>query len=91
MPTLVSVTEVSDFDTWKPGFERFEALRNQNGVSNPRIFRLEGDANKFVIVFDVDDIEKALSFLKSDQARESMKSIGVTNITFALPSSAVSV
>jgi hypothetical protein len=85
MQNLASITEVDNFDTWKPAFERFEYLRNENGVSNPRIFRLEHDANRFIVVFDVVDLDKALGFLNSAQTQEAMKKIGVLSINFGIP------
>lgn len=86
MANIVSVTEVKDFDQWKPQFERFEAVRNESGVRNPRIFRFRSNPNRFVVLFDVDDVERALSGLTSDRVRGVMKDIGVTSIEFAVPS-----
>ena len=89
MANIVSITEVNDFDSWKEGFERYESLRNQNGVFNPRIFRFESNRNKFVIMLDVTDVEQALRFLKSSEPQEAMKRIGVVSIEFAVPSSTI--
>jgi hypothetical protein len=79
MPTIASVTQVKDFDSWKTAFEKFESLRNQNGMSNPRFFRMVDDRNTIVLLFDVDDIDRARTFLASPQVTEAMKNIGVVS------------
>ena len=60
-------------------------MRNQGGITNPRIFRSETNGNDVVILFDVRDADEARAFLTSDRAREAMKNIGVVTgprITF---------
>jgi hypothetical protein len=79
MALMVSYTQVNNFDTWQPGFHAAEALRNQSGISNPRIFRSVKDGNDVVILFDVRDADEARTFLTSDRAREAMKNIGVVS------------
>ena len=86
MAQMITNVQVSDFDSWKPGFEAAESLRNSGGgISNPRIFRSVTDANDVVIMFDVEDAAKARTFLASDPLKEAMKNIGVVSgprITF---------
>lgn len=78
MTQLISNIQVSDFDSWKPGFEAAEPMRNSGGgMSNPRIFRSVADGNDVVIIFDVEDVDKARTFLTSDRVKEMMKNIGV--------------
>lgn len=85
MTTIVAVTEVRDFDTWKAGFQKFVPLQTQNGLSNPRILRFRSNPNRFVVLLDTDDVERALTFAESDQVRQNMNGIGVINIDFAVP------
>lgn len=80
MAQIIANTQVKDFDSWKPGFEAAEPLRNSGGgISNPRIFRSVTDGNDIVIIFDVEDVDRARAFLTSDRIKEAMKNIGVVN------------
>jgi hypothetical protein len=79
MPMLVTRLKVKDFAVWKQGFDGGKALRDNAGLTNPRIFRSADDASQVVILMDAADIAKAKSFASSPELKARMAAIGVAD------------
>ena len=77
MSTLTFHVKVKDYAAWRPQYDSFEKHRVAAGVTNGRVFRKAEDANDILILFDVADVSKARSFLKSDELKAQMQKAGV--------------
>jgi hypothetical protein len=62
MFTLSIEHRITDFATWKVGFDRFAAAREQAGVLSQRIRRPAGDEHYLVIELDFSSREQAEAF-----------------------------
>jgi hypothetical protein len=83
MPTtaphkMVSIIHITDYAKWLAGFNSFEAQReSQGGLRNPQILRGVTDPNTVAILFDVEDVAKARTFMASRLLRTATESSGI--------------
>jgi hypothetical protein len=75
---MVSIIHITDYAKWLAGFNSFEAQRESGGgLRNPQILRGVTDPSTVAIIFDVDDVAKARSFMASSTLRTATDSSGV--------------
>jgi hypothetical protein len=77
MPNLLTQHRVQNYDVWRPHFDLHEQTRKAHGITNPRVYRNANDHNDLVLLFDVDDIERAKEFGQSQDLRSTMEKAGV--------------
>lgn len=63
MPTLHIEHPITDFETWRGAFERFEDARRSAGVTAQRVQRPVDDPKYVVIDLEFDSLEGAQGFL----------------------------
>lgn len=63
MHTLYLEHAITDFDTWRGAFDRFEPARTRAGVRGYRIQRPTDDRAYVIVELDFDDREQAGRFL----------------------------
>lgn len=63
MATLLIQHRISDYDTWRAAFDRFDEARTAAGVRAHRIRRPVDDERYVVIDLDFDDAAQAAGFL----------------------------
>ncbi len=63
MPTLHIEHPISDYDTWKGAFDRFETARGKAGVTSHRIRQPENDPEFIVVDLEFDETGQAHAFL----------------------------
>jgi hypothetical protein len=68
MNTLHIEHPVTDFDTWKSAFDRFDGFRAQNGVTGQQIRRPIDDQNYVLVDLDFNSAGDAAKFLTLLQA-----------------------
>jgi hypothetical protein len=64
MPTLQIEHAITDFETWKGAFDRYEEFREQSGVRRHQIRRPVDDREYVVIDLDFDTVNEAQRFLE---------------------------
>lgn len=64
MTTLHIEHEISDYDTWRAAFDRFEPFRADAGVVAHHIFRPIDDDRYVVIQLELPDPDRAAAFLE---------------------------
>ena len=64
MPTLHIEHAITDIETWKAAFDRFNELRQQSGVRGHQIRRPVDDRHYVVIDLDFDTLGEAERFLE---------------------------
>lgn len=63
MTTLHIEHPISDFDTWREAFDRFEPLRSSAGVVADRVYRPVDDNHYVLVQLDFPDDAPAIAFL----------------------------
>jgi hypothetical protein len=83
--------KVKDYATWRTSYDGREKSRLSAGITNGRVFRNAQDPNDVVILQDVADVEKARTWLASDDLKAEMQKSGVVgspNVRFAAAAAA---
>ena len=69
--------EVADYPAWKAMFDSGLDFRHQLGERCCRIFRRAANPNDLTLIFEWDNLDKARTFLASDELKARMKASGV--------------
>ena len=70
---------VSDFDTWKQGYDAFGERRRDLGVRGDAIFRGAENITDVTVWHDFDDLGAAQAFLESPDLKSAMEAAGVAS------------
>jgi hypothetical protein len=70
--------QVADYAKWRPVYDGNEDKRQAAGLTNGRIFQVDGNPNEIVILLDAADLEKAKTFASSEALKAGMMEAGVT-------------
>jgi hypothetical protein len=77
MSHLLVHHKVENFDTWKPLYDAHRTTRAVAGLKQIHLLRSLSDPNDVVLLFEARDMEKARTFARSDDLRQTMKRAGV--------------
>jgi len=77
MAFMLVRSKVRDFKTWKPAYDAHQPARNNAGLTEKYLLRNVDDANEIVILFEVQDLDRAKTFAASADLREKMQESGV--------------
>lgn len=69
--------EVADYTAWKAAFDSAFDWRHKNGECACRIFRSAGNVNDITVFFEWESLEKARTFIASEELKAKMASAGV--------------
>ena len=69
--------KVTDYTTWRKGYDAHEQNRRTAGITNGRVFRSAEDPNDVVVLQDVTDVAKARTFVASEDLKTAMQKSGV--------------
>ena len=58
--------KVADFAKWKPVYDAHLSARQQAGLKEEHLFRNADDPNEVLLLFTVEDFDKAQTFTASD-------------------------
>ena len=72
-------SKVTDFDKWKPVYDAHLPARQKAGLKEEHLFRNADDPNEVILLFSVEDIDKAKAFAASDDLRQAMQRAGVSD------------
>ena len=79
MAFMLVRSKVRDFKTWKPAYDAHLPARNDAGLTEKYLLRSADDANEIVILFEVEDLNRAKTFAASADLRERMQESGVVD------------
>ena len=79
MPYMLVRHQVRDLAKWRPLFEEHASVRREFGFKGAQIFKNADNPNELVILFNVEDLERARQFSQSDNLREVMERAGVSD------------
>ena len=71
--------KVADFAKWKPVYDAHLSARGKAGLKEEHLFRNADDPNEVLLLFAVEDFNKAKAFTASDDLRQAMEKAGVTD------------
>jgi hypothetical protein len=80
MVYLLAKHRVEDFDKWHSVFESHADAQRKAGLHLLHLFHDTDDPSIVVVLFTVDDLNKARAFTKTPDARASAKSSGVIGV-----------
>jgi hypothetical protein len=79
MAFMLVRSKVRDFNTWKPAYDAHLPVRIDAGLTEKYLLRGADDANEVVILFEVQDLNRAKAFAASADLRERMQESGVVD------------
>ena len=79
MPYVLVRHKVTDYGKWKPVFDEHGTVRKASGFKGHHLFNNADDPNEHVILFEVEDLEKARQFCQSEDLRQAMQRAGVSD------------
>ena len=65
--------DVADFSKWKFVYDAHLKAREEAGLKELHLFQALENPNHVSLLFEVQDIERAKSFVSSDDSRDKMK------------------
>jgi hypothetical protein len=77
MAHLLVRHKVDDFDRWKAVFDGHAAAQRTAGITVTHVMRNVEDPGEVVLLFDVEDVERAKAFVFSPQVPGSQEESGV--------------
>jgi len=78
MPAVIVKHTVADFDAWLPHFENHADARKAAGVTKAVVWREAGDPNTVLVLFKVEDLDRAREFTSDPALAKVMQEAGVT-------------
>ncbi|NIM95614.1 MAG: cyclase [Anaerolineales bacterium] len=79
MPYVLIRHKVEDYAKWKPVFDEHGEARRASGSKGGHLLRNIDDPNELVMLFEMDDLEKARQFVQSEDLRQAMQRSGVSD------------
>jgi hypothetical protein len=79
MITVLVHHEVADYPSWRSAFDAAFDWRRQHGERSCRVFHSAGNVNDLILIFEWDSLERARSFMASDELKARMAKAGVKN------------
>ena len=70
---------VADFAKWKPVYDAHLSARENAGLKEEHLFRNADDPNEVLLLFSAEDLDKAKTFTASDDLRQAMEKVGVSD------------
>ena len=71
--------KVADFAKWKPFYDAHLSARQKAGLKEEHLFRNADDPKEVLLLFSVEDVDKAKAFTTSDDLRQAMEKAGVSD------------
>jgi hypothetical protein len=78
MATLFVRHQVADFVAWKSGYNKYDSLRKDHGVTSAGVYQSVDDANDVTVYHEFDTIEAAKAFAAMPELKAAMDELGVT-------------
>ena len=70
--------KVSDYKSWKKGFDKALSIRKAGGEKSFQIFKVNSDGDNLFLLFKWDSLEHARQYFDSPELKQAMKEAGVT-------------
>jgi len=77
MPAVIVTHRVTDFESWKPIFERYAEVRRRYGARGHRLYRSIQDPHQVIVVNDFESLAGVEAFLSDHELPEVLERAGV--------------
>ena len=77
MTYLLAIHKVADFTRWKRGYEASLAARQEAGLKEIYLLRSTENPNEVILLHEVEELQRALAFIRSPELCERMQQAGV--------------
>ena len=71
--------KVADFAKWKPVYAAHLSARQKAGLKEEHLFRNADNPNEVLLLFSMEDLDKAKAFAASNDLRHAMEKSGVSD------------
>ena len=71
--------KVADFAKWKLVYDAHLSARQKAGLKEEHLFRNADDPNEVLLLFSMEDLDKAKAFTASNDLRQTMEKSGVSD------------
>jgi len=71
--------KVADFAKWKQVYDEHASARQSAGLKELHLLRNTENPNEVILLFSVQDLNKAKTFAGSDDLRQAMQKAGVSD------------
>jgi heme-degrading monooxygenase HmoA len=71
--------KVADFAKWKPIYDEHLPTREKAGLKEVHLLRNTENPNEVILLFSIEDLDKAKAFAASDDLRQAMQRAGVSD------------
>ena len=71
--------KVTDFAKWKSVYHETLPARQESGLTEVHLLRNTENPNEVILLFSVEDLDKAQAFAASDDLRQAMQRAGVSD------------
>ena len=85
MAFVVVRGRMEDFAGWRKRFDESAASRRSGGIKSEQVLRQSDDPQETLVLFEVDDVQKARQFLESEETRRRRQESGVRDVRFYYP------
>lgn len=75
--TLTIEHKVADYPKWREAFDAHKTKQEAAGLTNPRVYFVDGNKNNISVLFDASDEAKAKAFTESKDLKSTMQAAGV--------------
>ena len=75
--TLIARQNVSDYETWRKGYDDAAAIRDRHGCTGESVLRSPKDHNLVFITHQFPTVEQAEAFVADPELRSAMENAGV--------------
>ena len=79
MPYVLVRHKVADFSTWKAAYDSHSPARQKAGLKEKHLLRNIDVPNEVILLFEVEDVEKAREFSNSPDLREATQKAEVVD------------
>ena len=71
--------KVADSAKWKPVYDAHLSARQNAGLKEEHLFHNADNPNEVLLLFSVEDVDKAKAFAASDDLRQAMENAGIND------------
>lgn len=76
MTTIFVRQKVNDYDSWRQEYDRFDAQRQEMGVTGHSVYRDADDPNTVIVTHDFKDTATAKAFANAPELQAAMEQAG---------------
>jgi hypothetical protein len=77
MANIALQLTTSDYDKWRPVFDKYKTVREKAGITSERVYRNADEPNQVMVWWEAPDANKVMQVRQSDEVKGYMREAGV--------------